>query len=93
VADNGRFFTTQKGEPFFWLANRAPQLIQDHSREEVEAYFRKRAAERFTVIQTVALAEHGGLDRPPAYGSEAVAIELGKSAPRILNTPLPDASG
>lgn len=68
VADNGRFLTTQDDKPFFWLADTAWQLIHDLNREEADAYFLKRAAQGFNVIQTVALAEHGGLDRPNAYG-------------------------
>ncbi|MCB1210844.1 MAG: glycoside hydrolase family 140 protein, partial [Verrucomicrobiales bacterium] len=68
VADNRRFLTTQDGQPFFWLSDTAWQLIHDLNREEVDAYFRKRAAQGFNVIQTVAIAEQGGLDRPNADG-------------------------
>ncbi len=67
VSDNHRFLVTADGKPFFWLADTAWQLIHDLNREEVEFYLKNRAAKGFNVIQTVALAEHGGLDRPNAY--------------------------
>lgn len=67
VSDNHRFLVTEDGRPFFWLADTAWQLIHDLNREEVDDYFANRSAKGFNVIQTVALAEHGGLDRPNAY--------------------------
>jgi len=68
VSDNHRFLVTGDGKPFFWLADTAWQLIHDLNREEVDRYLEDRVKKGFNVIQTVALAEHGGLDRPNAYG-------------------------
>lgn len=67
VSDNHRFLVTADGKPFFWLADTAWQLIHDLTREEVDFYLKNRAAKGFNVIQTVALAEYGGLDRPNPY--------------------------
>lgn len=68
VSANHRFLVTERETPFFWLADTAWQLIHDLNREEVELYLTNRAAKGFNVVQTVALAEHGGLNVPNAYG-------------------------
>ena len=68
VSDNQRFLQTVDGQPFFWLADTAWELFHRASREEAIRYLDTRAAQGFTVIQAVALAEFGGLDVPNAYG-------------------------
>jgi hypothetical protein len=68
VSDNRRFLVTAEGQPFFWLGDTAWELFHRSSREEAVRYLRKRAEQRFTVIQTVALAEFDGLNEPNAYG-------------------------
>jgi hypothetical protein len=68
VSDNRRYLVTETGEPFFWLGDTAWELFHRLTREEVDLYLRTRAAQRFSVIQAVALAEHGGLTVPNAYG-------------------------
>jgi hypothetical protein len=68
VSENRRFLVTATGAPFFWLGDTAWELFHRASREDAERYLRKRAEQRFTVIQAVALAEMDGLHVPNAYG-------------------------
>jgi len=67
VADNGRFFVTVSGRPFFWLGDTAWQLIHDLDEAEIRRYFADRQEKGFTVIQTVVLVELRS-DRPNAFG-------------------------
>ncbi|MEL6123972.1 MAG: DUF4038 domain-containing protein, partial [Bacteroidota bacterium] len=68
VSENGRFLVTEFGEPFFWLADTAWELLHRCDRDEVIHYLDVRLAQGFTVIQTVALAELDGLHTPNSYG-------------------------
>ena len=68
ISDNARYLVTADGRPFFWLGDTAWELFHRLSREDAERYLRNRAANRFTVIQAVALAELDGLGVPNAYG-------------------------
>lgn len=67
VSDNHRFLSTAAGQPFFWLADTAWQLIHDLDEAEMRRYFAERRDQGFTVIQTVVLAEHR-FDQPNAFG-------------------------
>jgi hypothetical protein len=68
VSDNGRWLVYADGTPFFYLADTAWELFHRLKREEAEAYLEKRAAQGFTVIQAVVLAEYDGLKTPNPYG-------------------------
>jgi hypothetical protein len=68
VSDNGRYLVTSDGKPFFWLGDTAWELFHRLTREEADEYLRTRAAQGYTVIQAVALAEFDGLTAPNAYG-------------------------
>jgi Protein of unknown function (DUF4038)/Putative collagen-binding domain of a collagenase len=68
VSDNHRYLIDQQGQPFFYLGDTAWELFHRLDRREAEVYLKDRAAKRFTVIQAVILAEHGGLDVPNVYG-------------------------
>jgi hypothetical protein len=68
VSENKRFLVTADGQPFFWLGDTAWELFHRLNREEADRYLRNRAERRFTVIQTVALAELDGLSDPNPYG-------------------------
>jgi Protein of unknown function (DUF4038)/Putative collagen-binding domain of a collagenase len=69
VSENQRFLVTENGEPFFWLADAAWEMVHRLTREEIDHYLDNRAMLGFTVIQTVALAEFDGLTTPNAYGA------------------------
>ena len=58
----------ENGDPFFWMADTAWELLHRCDREEVDMYLNKRKEQGFNVIQTVALAELNGLRDPNAYG-------------------------
>lgn len=64
----GRCLTWEDGTPFFYLGDTAWQMLHRLSREEIDSFLRLRAQQGFTVIQTVLLAEFGGLSIPNYYG-------------------------
>jgi hypothetical protein len=68
VSENQRFLVHEDGTPFFWLGDTAWELFHRLNREEADKYLEHRAANGFTVIQAVALAELDGLHTPNAYG-------------------------
>lgn len=68
VSDNHRFLVTEDGKPFFWLGDTAWELFHRLDARDAQAYLRTRAAQRFTVIQAVVLAELDGLSEPNAQG-------------------------
>jgi hypothetical protein len=68
VSDNQRFLSTQDGKPFFYLADTAWELFHRLDRAQAVQYLAKRAEQKFTAIQAVALAEVDGVSVPNAYG-------------------------
>ena len=68
VSANKHFIVTADGHPFFWLGDTAWELFHRLNREDAERYLARRAEQRFTVIQAVALAEFDGLGKANAYG-------------------------
>ncbi|HET8549327.1 MAG TPA: DUF4038 domain-containing protein, partial [Bryobacteraceae bacterium] len=68
VSDNKRFLVTADGKPFFYLADTAWELFHRLDRKQAVQYLDKRAAQGYTVIQAVALAELEGVYDPNPYG-------------------------
>lgn len=68
VHEEGRYLVSGDGRPFFYLGDTAWELFHRLNREEAADYLEDRAANGFTVIQAVALAELDGLNTPNAYG-------------------------
>lgn len=68
VSENRRFLVYEDGTPFFYLGDTAWELLHRCTLEETRRYLIDRAAKRFTVIQTVILAELDGLHTPNANG-------------------------
>jgi len=68
VSDNHRFLVTETGQPFFYLADTGWELFHRLDRKQAVEYLTVRAAQRFTAIQAVALAELDGITTPNAYG-------------------------
>lgn len=68
ISSNGRSIIKKDGTPFFLLGDTAWELFHKLNREDAIEYLATRAAQQFTVIQAVALAEFGGLTVPNAYG-------------------------
>ncbi|MCX7817869.1 MAG: glycoside hydrolase family 140 protein [Kiritimatiellae bacterium] len=79
VSANGRYLVHDDGTPFFWLGDTAWHMLGKSVREDttnqpsVSLYFRTRAAQGFTVIQSVIVREFRGGGGPKrnqenAYG-------------------------
>ncbi len=68
VSNNNRYLVRQDGTPFFWLGDTGWELFHRLTREEADTYLKRRAAQGFTVIQAVGLAEFAGLRDPNPYG-------------------------
>lgn len=82
----GRFLTYEDGTPFFYLADTAWELLHRLTAEEAEHYFRERARQGFTAVQTVALAEFEGLTVPNAYGRLPLLFTDGQPDPEKPDT-------
>lgn len=70
VSENKRFLVTTDGKPFFWQGDTAWELFHRLNREDAERYLKNRAERRYTIVQTVALAELDGLNDPNPYGQK-----------------------
>ncbi len=68
VSDNKRFLVTSDGKPFFYLGDTAWELFHRLDRKQAVAYLDKRASQKYTAIQAVALAELDGVTDPNAQG-------------------------
>ncbi len=68
VSGNHRFLVREDGQPFFYLADTAWELLHRLNREEAAMYLHTRAQQGFTVVQAVALGELEGLTDPNPYG-------------------------
>jgi hypothetical protein len=68
VSQNHRFLVRGDGKPFFYLADTAWELFHRLDRKEAAEYLHTRAAQGYSVVQAVALAELDGLTDPNAYG-------------------------
>jgi hypothetical protein len=66
VSSNGRYLVRADGSPFFYMADTAWQMPVDLTREEVDLYFRDRAAKGFNVVQIVAV--DGTYSKANPYG-------------------------
>lgn len=57
----------ERKKPFFWM-DTAWELFHRLDREKATYYLKKRSNQDFIVIQTAALAEIDGLNKPNSYG-------------------------
>jgi hypothetical protein len=57
VSENGRFFETQSGAPFFWLGDTGWLLFKKMNREEADFYLENRRSKGFNVVQVMLLHE------------------------------------
>jgi len=55
VSENGRYFTTGDGKPFFWLGDTGWLLFSRLNREETNTYLEDRKQKGFNVIQVMVL--------------------------------------
>lgn len=68
VSADRRSLVDGDGRPFFYLADTAWELFHRLNREEADRYLAKRAAQGFTAVQAVAIAELDGHTDPNPYG-------------------------
>lgn len=68
ISPGKRHILDENGKPFFYLGDTAWQLFHSLSFEDAAHYLKTRAAQKFTVIQAVALSEFDGLRTPNVYG-------------------------
>ena len=75
VSSNRRYLENSDGTPFLWLGDTAWELTHRLTKDEIEHYLETRAAQGFTVIQTVILAELDGLRTPTPEGLLPLDLE------------------
>jgi hypothetical protein len=68
ISENKRFLVHADGAPFFWLGDTAWELFHRLNREEAIRFLENRAALKFNVLQSVAIAELEGHADPNPYG-------------------------
>jgi hypothetical protein len=68
VSPDKRFLLKADNTPFFYLGDTAWELFHRTDRKEAAMYLRKRAEQKYTVIQAVAIAELNGTTDPNSYG-------------------------
>ncbi len=86
VSDNHRFLVTAGGQPFFWLGDTTWELFHRLNREEAIKLFENRAARKFNVLQSVAIAELEGHTDPNAYG-HLPFVDLDVTKPAVKDGP------
>ena len=89
VSDNRRFLVTQDGRPFFYLADTAWELFHRLDRQQAVQYLTKRAEQKYTAIQAVALAELEGVSVPNAYG-DLPLVDKDPTKPAVTPGAAPD---
>jgi hypothetical protein len=67
ISTNKRYLM-KDNKPFIWIGDTAWELFHRLNREDADYYLKTRAAQGFTVIQAVALAEFDGLKEKNPYG-------------------------
>ena len=86
VSENRRFLTRQDDTPFFWLGDTAWELFHRLNREEADYFLHRRAEQKFSVIQAVAIAELDGHSVPNPYGHLPL-IDEDPSRPAVKDGP------
>ncbi len=69
ISFNHRFFTDEKGNPFFWLGDTGWLLFSKLTREEAQQYLEDRRQKGFTVIQVMVLHTVAAVN---VYGDSAL---------------------
>src|SRR5688572_14505481 len=79
ISANKRFFTDEKGAPFFWLGDTGWLLFAKLNREEAARYLEDRKQKGFNVIQVMVLHTLNGVN---VYGDSAL-INRNVATPKI----------
>lgn len=72
IADNGHYFQTEDGKPFFWLGDTGWLTLGKLNREEINQYFENRKEKGFNVVQVMVLHT---LNVTNVYGDAALTNE------------------
>ena len=89
VSENKRFLVTAEGRPFFWQGDTTWELFHRLNREEAVLFIANRAALKFNVLQSVAIAELEGHTDPNAYG-HLPFVDLDVTRPAVKDGPQND---
>jgi hypothetical protein len=89
VSDNKRFLVTADGQPFFYLGDTTWELFHRLNREEAIRFLDNRAAKKFNVLQSVAIAELEGHTDPNPYG-HLPFVDLDVTKPAVKDGPQND---
>lgn len=89
VSDNKRFLVTADGKPFFYLGDTTWELFHRLNREEALKLLENRAARKFNVLQSVAIAELEGHTDPNPYG-HLPFLDLDVTKPAVKDGPQND---
>ncbi|KJD34355.1 glycoside hydrolase family 101 [Tamlana nanhaiensis] len=76
VSENGHYFQTENGKPFFWLADTGWLTFNKLNRDEIKTYFKDRKEKEYNIIQIMTVHSLGVAN---VYGDSAlVAKDLSK---------------
>ncbi len=89
ISENKRFLVTAHGQPFFYLGDTTWELFHRLNREEAIQFLDNRAARKFNVLQSVAIAELEGHTDPNAYGHRPF-VDLDVTKPAVNDGPQND---
>lgn len=89
IAENKRFLVTADGQPFFWLGDTTWELFHRLNREQAIQLLENRAALKFNVLQSVAIAELEGHTDPNPYG-HLPFVDLDVTRPAVKDGPQND---
>ncbi|MBI3414832.1 MAG: glycoside hydrolase family 140 protein [Verrucomicrobia bacterium] len=89
VSDNKRFLVTADGKPFFYLGDTTWELFHRLNREDAIKLLDDRAAMKFNVLQSVAIAELDGHTDPNPYG-HLPFVDLDVTKPALKDGPQND---
>ncbi len=89
VSVNKRFLVTSENKPFFYLGDTTWELFHRLNREEAIKFLDNRAAKKFNVLQSVAIAELEGHTDPNPYG-HLPFVDLDVTRPAVKDGPQND---
>lgn len=89
VSENKRFLITADGKPFFYLGDTTWELFHRLNREDAIKFLENRAARKFNVLQSVAIAELEGHTDPNPYG-HLPFVDLDVTKPAVKDGPQND---
>lgn len=86
ISENRRYFETESGKPFVWIADTAWTIPQRMKWDDVAYYMQKRKSQGFTILQIVALDPERDLEmRNPAGKKALIDDDLSKPNEQYSN--------